>query len=887
MRQKPSKNRLLRLVKGIPLSRVLVVPFLLQISLAVGLIGYLSFRNEQKAVNEVSSELRRGIANRVDQNLQTFLSTPHQVLHSNQNALQLGLVNMQDLTAWEPFLMQQLEIFPPAAAIAISNEQREHLSVEKLSNNNFLIKNSGKSNNYELYSYKIDNRGKRTQLPEVGKNFDPRSRPFYQRAVSDRRFGFSPILIPLTDKTLLLSANEPIYDSQGKLLGVSNTLTRLSQIADNLRNIKVGKSGQIVIMQPSGLLVASSTGEEPVRIKNGLPSRLAVSQSSNSLTQATFEYLSRKFGNLNRIQSLQQLEFSFRGQRQFLEVRPFEGKPDVDWIIAVVIPEADFMEEINRHAQITILLCLAAFALTAVLAILISRWIAQSVMFLNIAAKALAIKATTKNLAKEKKSAVIVQGIAELEVLAQSFNQMTQELQTSFTELTTANEELELRVEQRNQELQQEIQERIHNERRLRQHSLALAELANYRAVANGDLETACKFITEKAANALAVERVSIWLYNSNRTKLQCVDLYESSQNKHSAGLERNRADYPVYFQALASARTMTVSDTRKDPRVQEFWDDLLEPKNIVALIDAPILAGAEVVGMVFHEQVKTPRQWELSEQNFVGAIADFVALTLEVSDRQRAEVALRQAKEAAEVANRAKSNFLGNMSYELRTPLNSILGITEALQDQVFGPLTKEQRQSLSTIEHSGQHLLELINNMLNLAKIESGKMDLELTPTSIQKLCDSSLGFVKQLAFKKNIQLSTEIPEDIGTIQVDQRRMQQLLINLLSNAVKFTPEGGEVWLEVQPVATQERIYFSVVDTGIGIEPENLPNLFQPFVQVQNSYTRRYGGAGLGLSLVRQIAELHGGSVAVYSQLDKGSRFTVTLPWKQVENQE
>lgn len=883
MNQNHGQSWVSRSVKNVPLSRVLVVPFLLQITLAVGLTGYLSFRNGQRAVNEVASELRQEIADQVRQNLQTFLSTPRQILDGNKNTLQFGLLNIQNITAWEPYLMQQLEIFPSAIAIAISNEQREHLSVEKLNDDEFLVRRSGKLSNYNLYSYKVNSQGQRTQLPEVIKNFDPRSRPFYQTAVKQRQFSFSQIYAPLSEKNIRVSASVPIYNSQGKLLGVNTTLTHLSDIGRHLRNLKAGKSGQIFIIERSGLLVATSTGEEPFLLKNSSTMRLVASASSNSLTQATSKYLSTKFGDLHKINSLQELEFIVAGKRQFLEIEPFKSGTNIDWLIAVVIPESDFMEQINRHTQITIFLCLGAFGLATGLGIVTSRWIAQPVLRLSKAAKALTEKATAGSFSNETDSVVIVEGITELEVLSQSFNQMSQELQASF-------EELELRVEQRTQELQQEIRERIENEQQLRQHSQALAELAKDRAISAGDLETAFRTITEKAAQALEVERVSIWLYSSDRSKLECVDLYERSQNRHSAGEVCSRSEYPVYFAAVANARTITVNDASKDPRVKEFWRELLDPQNIVSVIDAPIWVGGEVVGMVFHEQVGVPRQWKLSEQNFAGSITDFVALTLEVCDRHRAEVALRQAKETAEVANLAKSAFLANMSHELRTPLNSILGITEALQDEVCGPVTEEQHKSLSTLENSGKHLLALINDILDLAKIESGKMELELAPTSVRKLCESSLIFVKQQAFKKNIRLNSQIEENIG-IQVDERRIRQLLINLLSNAVKFTPNGGEVRLEVTTQIDDntdkiKTIQLSVVDTGIGITQENLSNLFQPFVQVENSYTRRYAGTGLGLSLVKRIAELHGGSVAVESEVNKGSRFTVTLPWQEPARQ-
>ncbi|MHC0062115.1 ATP-binding protein [Nostoc sp. UIC 10890] len=884
MNKNTGQGRVFSLFKGIPLSCILVALFMLQIFLAVGLTAYLSIRNGQKAINEVASELRHEVANRVEQNLQTYLSTPRQVLGENQNVINIGSLKIENLAAWESYLIEQLKIFPDVLALTASNEQQEHLTVEKLNDRQFLLRTAGKSTGYDLYTYRIDSQGQRTQLPEVIKNYDARSRPDYQAAVNAKKFSFSQIFTSLTDPTLLISASQPIYNSQGQLLGVNSTLTHISsQIGDLLQNIKVGKSGQVFIIERSGLLVATSTTEEPFRLRNGKPIRLAASQSGNSFTQATAKYLTTKFSNFDQIQSLQQLDFSIDGKRQFLEVRPLQGKPDVNWLIVVAVPEADFMGQIERNTQTTIFLCLGVLGLATLLGIITARWITQPILYFSTATKDLI------DFTNDKNSVVKVQGIKELEVLGESFNEMTQQLRKTFTALITKNEDLELQVKQENQKLQQEIQERINSEQKLRQHNQVLAELANNKAIFEGNLEAAFKIITEKAANALEVEQVSVWLFNNDahdklrqRTKLQCISLYERSQQRHSANLERYLADYPIYFRALASVRTITVTDTRTDPRVQELWDELLEPKNIVSLIDTSIWVGGEMVGTVLYEHLGIPRTWELSEQNFVTSIAEFVALTLEVCDRKRAESALREAKEAAEVANRAKTTFLGNINHELRNPLNSILVITEALQDEVYGPVSEEQRQSLKMLESSGKNLLELINQILDLTDTQSSKIELQLAATSIQGICDFSLTFVKHLAFQKNIRLRAQIPEELEPIQVDERRIRQVFINLLTNAIKFTKEGGEVWIEVQPTSTNEYIFFSVVDTGIGMLSDDLFKLFQPFVQVENASTQRSPGTGLGLVMVQKIVELHGGTVHAESQLGKGSRFTVKLPWKK-----
>jgi signal transduction histidine kinase len=535
-----------------------------------------------------------------------------------------------------------------------------------------------------------------------------------------------------------------------------------------------------------------------------------------------------------------------------------------------------FIQQINRNTQTTIFLCLGALGLTILLGIVTARWITQPIVYLNTATKDLTDFTNCED------SVVKVQGIKELEVLGESLNEMAQQLRKTFTALSIKNEELELQLKQRTQELQQEIQERINSEQKLREHRQVLLELANHRAILEGNLETAFKVITEKAANALKVERVSVWLFNSDRTKLQCINLYERSNQNHSAGLERNLADYLIYFKALASTHSITVTDTRTDPRVQELWDELLEPKNIVSLIDTDLWVRGKVVGTVLYEQIDTPRIWELSEQNFISSIAEFVVLTLEACDRKRAESALREAKEAVKVANRAKSTFLANISHDLRNPLSSILGITEALQTEVYGAVSEEQRQSLNMLESSGKNLLELINQILAFTDTESSKIKLQLAATSISGLCDYSLSFVKPLALQKNIQLRAEIPEELEPIQVDERRISEVFINLLTNAIKFTKEGGEVWIEVQPSSTNEYIFFSVVDTGIGMLSDDLFKLFKPFVQVENASTGRSPGTGLGLVMVQKIVELHGGTIHAESQLGKGSRFTVKLPWKK-----
>jgi PAS domain S-box-containing protein len=234
------------------------------------------------------------------------------------------------------------------------------------------------------------------------------------------------------------------------------------------------------------------------------------------------------------------------------------------------------------------------------------------------------------------------------------------------------------------------------------------------------------------------------------------------------------------------------------------------------------------------------------------------------------------------EHANKAKDEFLATMSHELRTPLNSILGLSESLLEEKRGPLNAYQQHALGIIGSSGQHLLELINDILDLSKIDAGKFDYYPQEVSVDEVCRTSMAFIKEQAVRKSITILYNNEAAISRISADPRRLKQILVNLLSNAVKFTPEKGTVTLEVTGNVLAEVIHFSVIDTGIGIAPDDLQKLFQPFVQVDSQLNRQYAGTGLGLALVQKLTDLQGGSVEVESELGRGSRFTINLPYRQ-----
>ena len=265
------------------------------------------------------------------------------------------------------------------------------------------------------------------------------------------------------------------------------------------------------------------------------------------------------------------------------------------------------------------------------------------------------------------------------------------------------------------------------------------------------------------------------------------------------------------------------------------------------------------------------------------GKIINWVGINTNIADRVQAEIALQEAKDAAEYANRAKSEFLATMSHELRTPLNAIIGFSEILRDEILGAVNDDQKELVTDIHTSGNHLLTMINDILDLSKIEAGKMDLQLEQFSVKEAVTEVNTIVNALANRKQIQLSLELDQDVS-IEADKIKFKQILYNLLSNAVKFTDERGKVTTKFE--VSGSALLGSVTDTGVGISAQDRAKLFQPFTQLDASSTRTHSGTGLGLALTNRLIQLHGGKIRVDSEIDEGSTFSFTFPLHQQEQQ-
>ncbi|NEP12436.1 MAG: response regulator [Symploca sp. SIO2C1] len=958
--------------RKVPLHLILVVSCVLQISGSVGLTGWLAYRNGQQTVNDLAEQLLSKTSQHIQDKLETYTTIPPLVTQINATSLQLGQLDLNNSPSWQSYLFEQSQLFDGVTYIYFGGAGGEYVELRRFNHGKLEYSIKNRNTNQLVEIYPLDAQGNLSPRSKTDE-YDPHTRPWYQNAIKAGK----PIWTNIYEfidapPTLGISFTRPYYDEKGTLQGVLGTDFTLLEFNQFLSLLKIGKSGKTFIIERTGELVASSANTPPITPDN---QRIKAVNIDDALMQATALNLTERFEDFTGIDETQQLNFKLDGKRQLVQVAPFEDEWGLDWLIVVVVPESDFMEQIYANTRTTILLCLGALGMAIGLGVATARWISLPIRRLSKASKAIADGEFNRKVA--------VANIEELGILVQSFNQMSTQLWRSHQQLENYSQSLEEQVNIRTQELQQEIEERqlleqklYTSEAQIRAFFEAMTDIvllidAESQTIKSAPThperlyppetdilaQTINQFLGEQAEvfqsqmkQALDTQQIvnfeysltlntePVWFVASiaptseNSVVWVARDISDRKQAEEAlhlivegtaakTGNEFFRSCVRYLAQVLHvryALVTEVVDESHRQVRTLAFWTGENWSEQIeYDLAGTPceqVLAGSSCY---YRDDVRDcfPEDQELmaldvvsylgiplldSANNVLGhlAVLDvqsmgnvpgrelilriFAARAGAELERKQAEIAQQQATAAALAANQAKSEFLANMSHELRTPLTAILGLTEVLQDEVYGSLSGKQHQKLGTIERSGKHLLELINDVLDLAKIESGKMELQLAPSDIQGLCNASLAFVRQQAHQQKIQLTAKIPPQIGKAIVDERRLRQVLINLLSNAVKFTPEGGAVWVEVQGEPENDVLQFSVVDTGIGIAPEQFDKLFEPFVQLDSSLSRRYRGTGLGLALVKQVVELHGGSIELETEVERGSRFTVSLPWKR-----
>jgi signal transduction histidine kinase/FixJ family two-component response regulator len=436
-----------KLIGNAPLRAVLIVPFVLQIMGAVGIVGYLSFRNGQKAVNDLASQLRTEVSSRINQHLDTQLNTARHLAEINGDAVDLGLLDYQNSKQLGQFFWQQLQHYH-VGYIGFAFTSGDFAGAGRFFEDNRVTVDEvslSRNANQNWYIFNTDKNGNRTNIAINNGLYIAKEEGWYVQTALAGKPTWSLYQWQSPPYTLSVSANRPIYNKNRQLVGVIGVDQRLTQISDFLRNLNVSRSGRIFIIERSGLIVASSSLEKPFTIVNEKAQRLPAINSSDFLIANTAQYLKNRFENFYKIKQSHQIEFMWKGDRQFVQVLPWKDEWGLDWLVVVAVPESDFMGQINANTRTTILLCIGALIVATVVGFYTSRLIAEPIALLS--------KASQDFASGKFDRTVEVSGKNELGVLSESFNDMAQQLRDSFTTLENTNLELEQRVEERTVEL--------------------------------------------------------------------------------------------------------------------------------------------------------------------------------------------------------------------------------------------------------------------------------------------------------------------------------------------------------------------------------------------------------------------------------------------------
>ncbi|MGD1704628.1 ATP-binding protein [Dapis sp. BLCC M229] len=933
----------------------LVVSFVIQIIAAVGFTGWLSFRNGQKTVNSFALQLCREIGNRIDQQLETFLSIPHFIHQKNEEEIAHGHINVRDLTELRRYFWQQLQFFKSVTDIGIGNSQGEIVAVSSVENVTGVVRVLNATTNDKMETYAVDESGEPTKLIKVTP-FNIYQRPWYQDALKAGKPVWSGIFPRLTQSVLAISAAHPIYSEEGDFQGVFYILTHLSEIGDFLESIKIGKTGQSFIMESNGLLVATSTGETPFLKKDSSIKRIKATDSSNSITRATSQYLLGKYREFKEITSSQQIRFEIENKNYFLQVLPFRDDKGLNWLVVVVVPEADFMEQIYANNRHTILLCFLAFGLATIAGFFTAHWITTPLRRISQAADKLA----QSNLKQQVEPSLFI----ETNILAESFNKMARQLEELFdalrhSEMTNraiVNTIPDLMIRIRSDgsyidiigssELPGVYEVKVFQKGKTVKELLPL-ELAEKRmhyiqeALATGKLQVYEHQIIFNGQ--IRYEQVRIMVLEKDEVLVMVHDITprkqaEKALEKANQELEKEVARRTVSL--LESQRTLTtlmsnlpgmayrcLNDSNwtmifvsqgcysltgylpQDLTNTSQYAQLIHPEERDRLWQQVQKAIAErrpfrVTYRLVSQEGTEKWVWEqgrgIFNQNgkvqfiegFIADITDWIKAKkdLEKSNQELREileqlkitqVKLQIAKENAETANKAKSEFLANMSHELRTPLNSVIGFTQILcQDAHLKP---EQQERLRIINRSGEHLLSLINNILEMSKIEAGQTTVNETDFDLHAVLQDLQDMFCLKVQKKGIQFVLEPDSDLPQyISADEGKLRQVLINLIGNGVKFTDKGGVILRAKVEKAPENREYqllqLEVEDTGPGIAPEELDKLFVAFEQTTAGHQIKKG-TGLGLAITQKFINLMGGEITTTSTVGVGTCFQLSIP--------
>ena len=609
--------------------------------------------------------------------------------------------------------------------------------------------------------------------------------------------------------------------------GVSVAEVNLKLIWDVVSQIKVGQRGHAYVVDSQGRLIAHP--DISLVLRNTDLSRLAQVQAARAAGAG---------------QSNEQLQVAddIQGRRvltAYAHVNPLR------WLVFVELPVAEAYAPLISTIERSGILLLAALGFAFVAGLVLARRMVGPIRALREGAARIG--------SGDLSQRISIKTGDELEGLADQFNDMASKLEDSYADL-------EQKVETRTRELAQSVAE-------LR----ALGEVSQ--AVNSTlDLEAVLNTIVAKAVQLSETEAGTIYVFNEDAGAFELRATYGMAPELIENIKQHHIGSIDVIAQAAEKRIPMQIADLRKEPSTPVH--DLILNAGYRALLVVPLVGAEETVGALV---VRRTEPGEFGRQS-IDLLQTFAAQSVLAIQNARLFHEIEAKSQELAVASQHKSQFLANMSHELRTPLNAILGYTELILDDIYGEVPSKMRGVLERVQSNGKHLLGLINDVLDLSKIEAGQLTLSLADYSIKAVVHNVFAAVESLAQAKQLALKVDLPKDLPTARGDERRLTQVLLNLVGNAIKFTDKGE---VAIRASAANGAYTLSVCDTGPGIAPADQAKIFEEFQQADSSATKKKGGTGLGLSIARKIIEMHGGRIWVESEVGHGATFSFTVPVK------
>jgi two-component system sensor histidine kinase/response regulator len=688
--------------------------------------------------------------------------------------------------------------------------------------------------------------------------FDPRERPWYTQAREKRATIWTDAYVDANTGALATTCATPLYDRQGKLIGVVAFDLLLSTIQQDLLTVDIGQNGYAFMLNTLGdvivrpdMTAANAPWNEPFRTENLLKSS---SERLRTLTQSM----------LNRQSGVEQM--SYNGQPTYIAYAPITT---AGWSVGMVIPADDIIQpalatgqrigesQDRLRKQLVILLGLIA-AIIGLASLLLSLSFTRPIRALQRGVRAVAGGRLDQRLPHA--------GQDEIGQLVDAFNAMTDALQEKVAELES-------------------------NARQLAMLNTVSNELKGIL-----DLPQLLGAIPDTICGRFGFDRAALYLVEGERLRVVSASFGLGNERQAHYFIEVANADPlrvdggTVEADVVRSGKAVIVDDPWHHPRV--------DPRKQAAsgghsYVQVPIIGRDDrVIGLVSADYHLRQRSIQPQDASQLLMFANMVGLTIQnvqlYTDLER-QVArrteeLRAALDRAQLADRRKSDFLAGISHELRTPLNAIIGFSTVLLDDIDGPMTSTQREDVQSINRNGRFLLHLINELLDLSRIEAGHLELDLGQVDLHQIASEVVDTVQALLRERGVALNHTFPTDLPQVQADADRVRQILLNLLSNAVKFT-ERGTITVSATTLdklsergTVQPYVVVSVRDTGIGIPADRQRDIFEEFVQIHGRRSRQRG-TGLGLAIVRRLVEAHHGRIWVESVTNEGSTFNFTLP--------